>query len=78
MTANEKIAESADQLPSVEVNVQANSRGEGAISNAAESSFAVGKSPSLKGPPDIERSAGTGGLGEGTPKVIKHSLDVTN
>lgn len=35
----------------------------------ADSSFSVGKSPPQNGTPVFEKTSGTGGLGEGTPKV---------
>lgn len=43
---------------------------EGADDYVPEPSFAVGKSPSQNGLSAVEMPTGTGGLGDGTPKVF--------
>lgn len=43
---------------------------EGVDDYVPEPSFAVGKSPSQNGLSTVEMPTGTGGLGEGTPKVL--------
>lgn len=43
-------------------------QGEGSDSNTGDTPFSVGRSPQ-NGNSGVERTSGTGGLGEGTPKV---------
>lgn len=43
-------------------------QGEGSDTNTGDTPFSVGRSPQ-NGTSGVERTSGTGGLGEGTPKV---------
>lgn len=43
--------------------------GEGSDTNTGDTPFSVGRSPPQNGNSGIQRTSGTGGLGEGTPKV---------
>lgn len=65
------VGESSAQVASAEVQPEnSDNQVEGADDYVPESSFAVGKSPSQNGLSTVEMPTGTGGLGEGTPKVF--------
>ncbi|CAA3006103.1 serine threonine- kinase prpf4B [Olea europaea subsp. europaea] len=63
-----QVGQSSDQVASPDMVENVDGTAEGADVYVAEPSFSVGKSPSQKGLSALERSTGTGGLGEGTPK----------
>lgn len=66
------VGESSAQVTYVEVIPEtSDNHVEGADDYVPESSFAVGKSPSQNGLSAVEMPTGTGGLGDGTPKVFQ-------
>lgn len=66
----DQVGESAAQVASAEVILdKSDNQVEGADVYVPEPSFAVGKSPSQNGLSAEQMPPGTGGLGEGTPKV---------
>lgn len=71
MSVVDTVGESSAQVISAEVLPEnSDNQAEGADDYVPEPSFAVGKSPSQNGLPTVEMATGTGGLGEGTPKVL--------
>lgn len=44
-------------------------QGEGSDTNTGDTPFSLGRSPPQNGNSGVEKTSGTGGLGEGTPKV---------
>ncbi|PWA47186.1 protein kinase superfamily protein [Artemisia annua] len=44
-------------------------QGEGSDTNTGDTPFSLGRSPSQNGNSGVEKTSGTGGLGEGTPKI---------
>ncbi|PIN05947.1 U4/U6-associated splicing factor PRP4 [Handroanthus impetiginosus] len=67
--AEDQVGQSSAQVASAEImQEKTDNRLEGTDLYVPEPSFSVGKSPSQNGLSDFQKSAGTGGLGEGTPK----------
>ncbi|KAK1416154.1 hypothetical protein QVD17_31942 [Tagetes erecta] len=50
-------------------------QGEGSDTNTGDTPFSVGKSPPQNGNSGVQRTSGTGGLGEGTPKSERSNED---
>ncbi|XP_076932362.1 uncharacterized protein LOC143597869 [Bidens hawaiensis] len=50
--------------------------GEGSDTNTGDTPFSVGRSPPQNGNSGVQRTSGTGGLGEGTPKSERSNDDI--
>lgn len=71
----DQVGVSSAQVASPEVILEkSDNQVEGADIYVPEPSFAVGKSPSQNGLSAAQMPTGTGGLGEGTPKVFQLPL----
>nr|XP_043627321.1 serine/threonine-protein kinase prpf4B-like isoform X2 [Erigeron canadensis] len=72
----EELEEPLDFVDAAKVNSGIlDSHGEGSDTNTGDTPFSVGRSPPQNGNSVVERTFGTGGLGEGTPKSERSNGD---
>ncbi|KAI3730570.1 hypothetical protein L1987_61741 [Smallanthus sonchifolius] len=70
--AKEDVEES---VGAANVKLDTDGQGEGSDTNTGDTPFSVGRSPPQNGNSGVQRTSGTGGLGEGTPKSERSNED---